>query len=104
MKLRKRIKKIVDRKILSSQVQKITTPAAPGQTLDGLDRDVLAHVNHFFRTPLPTMEKFSLLTPEDATAALAAIERTQRLLEERMRTVRVLKALCEHAKKNENQV
>jgi hypothetical protein len=92
MKLHKRILK--KKSGLTAQVEKL--PSVP--TIDGLDEDVLAHVNHFFETPLPRMEKFSLRTPEEANQALAMIEQTQVLLEQRMRAVRVLKTLCEQAK------
>jgi hypothetical protein len=94
----------VKAKGLRRRIEKSVTAKPLASTVDGLDVDVLAHVNHFFKTPLPTMEKFSLQTPEDARQALVAIERTQKLLEERIRTVRVLKALCENAKKSENPV
>ncbi len=98
MKLRKRIRKTLNQKKLSTQIERSLAPSA---TIDGLDEDVAAHVNHFLATPLPPMEKFSLLTAEDARSALIMINHTQHLLEERIRTVRVLKALCENAKKDE---
>ena len=70
-------------------------------TLDGMDSDLLSHVSHFLQTPIPPMENFSLATREGALEALAIMENTQRFLEDRIRTAKILKALCEDSIKNE---
>ncbi len=73
------------------------------QTNDTVDRDILAHVEHFLKSPIPPLERISLASPESARSALTTLEQTHALLQERLRTARILKTLCEDAKANDNE-
>ena len=82
---------------LSERVEKIVETT---QADDILDPDILDHVRHFLNSPIPTMEPFSLLTQESARQAMSKLEAAHKVLEERVRTARMLKTLCEQSRKD----
>ena len=91
---KKRISKKNPQSRLESAIEQTSTSAP---TLDGVDPGILDHVEHFFSAPLPLMQHFSLETQEGAREAIAIIEEHQKVIQERLKTARMLKTLCETA-------
>ncbi len=85
---------------LESAIEQSSTSAP---TLDGVDPGILDHVEHFFSSPLPTMQHFSLETQEGAREAIAILEEHQRVIQERLKTARMLKTLCETAQASDKK-
>ena len=83
---------------LRTRVEKIVEES---RQTDSVDNNILDHVRHFLSTPVPLMEKFSLESQGEAQKALVMLQKTHAMLEERIRTARMLKNLCEQAKEDE---
>jgi hypothetical protein len=77
---------------LADRIEKLSTSTGP---VDSLDPDLLSHIRYFFSKPIPTLENFSLETPELAKDALAQFEATREMLEEKLHTVRALKKMAQ---------
>ena len=97
-------KKLARKKTPKSRLETaVEETSTNSPTLDGMDPGILDHVEHFFSSPLPRMQHFSLETQEGAREAIAILEEHQRIIQERLKTARMLKVLCETAQASDKK-
>ena len=80
---------------LSQGVEKISYEVPDSPLFDVQDEDVLGYVDQFLRgySNIPPLEKFSLLTKEDALKALVVLEKAHSLVQSHLKTAKALKKM-----------
>lgn len=98
MHIKKRLSKMLPKKRgLSAQLERIAVRDAVTPFLDVEDDDVLGYVDQLLKScsAIPPLERFSLLTKEDALKALTVIERAQNQVQGHLKTAKALRSLLE---------